>query len=296
MGGTRVRLAVRPFVLAVMSVRNTPIPVDRSENEVLRRRRAIQRRRFVGALVFVGIGLFIIWFTKAVIGVTGDGLFVAELFIAVFVFLILTGQISELTAGGVTAKFRELANDPVVPEAPSMIEPEEAYIIQKRPVEALEELRREGLEERGPVILSLTLGADPTLGRPTGRYQLDAVREYGHFLTHFERFHFVVFIGRGDRLLGYIPYAQFERALEDERTGRQLIDAINLGAEQTVASLLPDLITSTVTVGTSNAEALDLMTQLKLEAMIVVDVASRPIGVIEREQLTSQMLLAITRP
>jgi hypothetical protein len=260
----------------------------------LQRKRQTQRTRFWGALAFVGLGLGIIWFTKAIIGVTGDGLFVAELFVAILVFLILTGQISELTAGGVTAKFRELADDRIDPEPAPMIVAEETYIVEKSGMDALDrlrdQLRVQDLEQRGPVVLSLKLGSAGRLSK----YGHGALLEYGHALASFERFHFVMFIRQDQRLVGYIPYARFERVLNDQATGWQFIEAVNTGDEQTVRSS-PGVITSTLTIGMSNADALDRMAQLNMEAMIVVDAESRPVGIIEREKLASQMLVAMTR-
>jgi hypothetical protein len=258
-------------------------------------RQPTQLHVFLGALVFVGLGLLIIWFTKAVIGVSGDALFVAELFVAVLVFLILTGQISELTAGGVTAKFRELAKDRISPEPFPTITADGAYIVQKGPLEALERLREQGFEERKPVILSLTLGeANASAARQRSRYQPRAVRDYVRFLRRFERFYFVMFIRPDERLVGYLPSADVERALEAPGSGGALISAVNAGEEQRVRTF-PGIITNRLTTGISNADALDRMAELNLDAMIAVDADDRPVGVVERERLTSQMLVAMTR-
>jgi hypothetical protein len=37
------------------------------------------------------------------------------------------------------------------------------------------------------------------------------------------------------------------------------------------------------------------MTRLNLEAMVVVDDERRPVGIVERERLSSQMLLAVAQ-
>jgi CBS domain-containing protein len=261
--------------------------------ELLNRERRAQISRFAGALTFVALGLLIIWFTKAVIGVTGDALFVAELFVAVLVFLILSGQISEFTAGGVTAKFRELADERLTPENAPTIEAEEAVIIRKGPVEALRRLRRQGVDEGRALILSLTLGGS-LRGARRSRYDREAIREYLQTLAGFGRFRFVVFVQPDGRLIGYVRQEVLAQALEDPRVGDQLIRAINAGDEVRVLSL-PGIMTTPLTTRTSNAEALDRMAELNLEAMVVVDGDTRPVGFIERERLSSQMLAAIAR-
>jgi hypothetical protein len=250
--------------------------------------------RLVWALVFVGLGLLIIWFTKTVMGVSGDGLFVAELFVAVLIFLVLTGQIAELTAGGVTAKFRELARGRVEPEvAPTIpVDLEEVFFIEKGSVsDALEKLHaRAGVEERRPAILSLTLAGET-------EYNINAVWAYLNVLARLERFYFVMFVGPDQRLIGYLPYRQITRALRDpDGSGpvEWLITAVNTGDERAVRSF-PGMITEAIASSDSNAEALERMARLNLEAMVVVDAEGRPEGVIERNRLASQMVAAMAR-
>jgi hypothetical protein len=257
-------------------------------------RRRRKRSTFVSAVVFVGLGLLLIWFTKAVVGVTSDGLFVAELFVAILVFLVLSGQISELTAGGVTAKFKELANEPVSHKA-AMIDLEEAYFIEKGPLGELEQLRRQ-VGERRPVVLTLRL-TDRIREPQASRYEADAVLQYLNVLAGFERFRLVVFIASDHWLVGYMHQTELARALEDPylaHSAHALLRAIEMGDEATVRSF-PGVVTTALTTGTLNAEALDRLTDLNLEAMIVVDTAGKPVGVVERERLTSQMLAAIAR-
>jgi len=55
------------------------------------------------------------------------------------------------------------------------------------------------------------------------------------------------------------------------------------------------MITDVLTAATSNAEALDQMARLNLKGMVVLDADQRPVGIVERERLSSQMLVAIAR-
>jgi CBS domain-containing protein len=55
---------------------------------------------------------------------------------------------------------------------------------------------------------------------------------------------------------------------------------------------LPGLVTKTLTVGTSNTEALRTMTDYRLSVALIVDRDGHIAGVIERVQLISTMLLA----
>jgi CBS domain-containing protein len=250
--------------------------------------------RLLTALAFVALGLLIIWFTKAVIGVTGDGLFVAELFVVILVFLILSGQISELTAGGVTAKFRDVAANPVAIER-QVVTPEEAQMVPKGGLDALRMLQERGLDENRPLILTLKVGGDRAARtRATGRYSPSALRQYVHALEGLSRFYFVAFVGPDGRLIGYLPRRRFQRALEGAE-GQALVRAVNAGNVEAVRSF-PGVMTATVAAGTSNAEALEYLTRLGFPELIGIDEEGRPAGVIEREQLATQMLLAIARP
>ena len=245
------------------------------------------------AILFVCLGLAIIWFTKRFIGVTGDGLFVAELFVAVLIFLVLTGQISELTAGGVTAKFRQVAGDRIEPETSATIDVVEAVRIEKSRTDQLvrirEQLQDQDPDASGPLFLVVKLGAPDR----QSNYEIGALGAYADTLASHGRFQFVVFTDRNEKLVGYMPHSLFERVLEAD-TAWSFLDAINTGNEAAVRSF-PGVAIATLPIGTTNADALDRMAELNMEAMIVVDARSRPIGVVEREKIASQMLLALTR-
>jgi hypothetical protein len=248
--------------------------------------------RFALAIVFVCLGLAIIWFTKRFIGVTGDGLFVAELFVAVLIFLVLTGQISELTAGGVTAKFQRVAGDRIDPDAGATIDVVEPVVIEKSRTDQLVRIR-EQLQDQdpvgGPLFLVLKLGAPDR----QSNYEIGALGAYVETLASHGRFQFVVFIDRSEKLVGYMSHSLFERVLRGD-TAWGFLDAINTGNETAVRSF-PGVATDTLAIGTTNADALDRMAQLNMEAMVVVDARSRPIGMVEREKIASRMLVALTR-
>jgi hypothetical protein len=256
------------------------------------RRHQGQLSRFWLAILFVSLGLAIIWFTKRFIGVAGDGLFVAELFVAVLIFLVLTGQISELTAGGVSAKFRSVAGDEIDPEAGAKIDVEEAVLIEKSRTDQLHRIR-ERLQDQdpaGPLFLVLKLGAP---NRPSN-YDPGALKVYAHTLASDGRFRYVVLIDRNEKLVGYMPHSLFERVFEAGDTALPFVEATNTGDEAAIRSF-PGVATGTLAIGTTNADALDRMVQLNMEAMVVVDAGSRPVGMVEREKIASQMLVALTR-
>jgi CBS-domain-containing membrane protein len=52
--------------------------------------------------------------------------------------------------------------------------------------------------------------------------------------------------------------------------------------------------TDTLRAGASNAEALQVMTDKDLEAVVLVDDSARLSGVVERERVVADMLLAAT--
>jgi CBS domain-containing protein len=111
-------------------------------------------------------------------------------------------------------------------------------------------------------------------------------------LSRFQGFKFVVFLDAQDRFIGYMPAWALERLLEGE-SGARFVDALN---KERIDQLVrtPTMITTRVTPHSTKAEALREMSERGLEALVVVDAEGRLCGVVERDQLMSMMLLALT--
>ncbi len=66
------------------------------------------------AILFLALGLAVLWFTKKVMSIEGDVIFVSLLLVPIIVYAIYAGKLVELKGpGGLEAKFTTAANESV---------------------------------------------------------------------------------------------------------------------------------------------------------------------------------------
>jgi hypothetical protein len=262
--------------------------------------------------LFVIAGVLVVWFTKAVIGVSGDAVLVAELVLPAVVYLVFSGQIAEVSAGSITAKLRQIGSRKV-DVAYAAIEAS-ADLVEKGSVRGLEDKLRGLSGKRLPVALTITVrGPRPRSGagsRSVRRRSYDprAILAYLDALASRQQFRLVIFVDPGRRLIGYVSGHELLELLrsilpsqpptglreERRREVHQLVDALNEGDVERVRAL-PGLASATVNVSSSNAEALAAMVDAGLETMVVVDDDGVVRGLIERARIGDEMLLGLVR-
>jgi hypothetical protein len=233
--------------------------------------------------LFVVAGVLLVWFTKAVIGVSGDAVLVAELVLPAVVFLVLSGQIAEVSAGGITAKLREIGSRQV-DVAYAAIEAS-ADLLEKGSVRGLEDKLRGLSGKRVPIALTIAVRSPrPRSGAGSrsvrrGVYDPRAILTYLDALAGRPQFRLVIFVDPAGRLIGYVSRQElldlFRSILpsqpptsvreEHRREVHQLVAALNEGDSDRIRAL-PGLVTTTVKSSSSNAEALAAMVDAGLEA------------------------------
>jgi hypothetical protein len=230
----------------------------------------------------LSFGLVLVAFVAKVLDLS-DGALLAIVFLCpLLAYLILTGQLTEFAAGGVSAKFREAGRKPLNASVQRIVV-EETQTVEKL---GAEEFARIGaLEREAPVVLTLVLGPHG------GHYRPDALRQYLTLLSGFPRFKFVVLLDERGRAVAYLPAGSVTVMSETNATFKPLLDAVNSGHLPGVAALRTDFLGVETTV----EDALQRLTELRVEAMLVRDTSGRLAGTVEREDVLARFLLDITR-
>ncbi len=234
-----------------------------------------------GACLLV-LGLALVAFVAKVLDLSNGSLLAIVFLCPLLAYLILTGQLTEFGAGGVSAKFRDAARKSLEGSV-QRITVEDTQTLEKLGPDQFERIQT--FQREAPVVLTLVLGARGE------QYRVDALRQYLAVLSDFPRFKFVVLLDPDGRAVGYLPAETVKFMLETNTTSRPLIDAVNAGHLPGLAALRTEFLSIETTVG----GALQRMTDLSAEAMPVRDKDGRPAGIVEREDVLARFLLDATR-
>jgi hypothetical protein len=239
------------------------------------------------SVLFLVVGLGVLWLAKEVLDLGGDAVLISLLLLPALLYLALSGRLTEITGpGGVGAKFREVGAKPA-PASWQKLTQEDVQMVAKG---GLDELRRLmptlELDDR-PIILTFTIGAEH-------RYDLQMVRDYIEVLAALRRFLVVVFLDPEGRLLGYMPAGRFVALMRSQEAGFQLIEDLSTRNASRQLGTIPGVSTETLPVGSTNSDALQMMTRRGLDVLALVDDAGLFKGIVERERVISDILLAVT--
>jgi hypothetical protein len=241
--------------------------------------------KWVGiSLALVLVAVLVLWVAASVADLEGDAVYVALLILPFIVYAVLSGRLLEVKGpGGWEAKFAQVASAPV--EHTSTTLPwERLQVVAKGGPRALDGIRAQ-LDESEPVVLTLTVGH---------RYQPGLLTRHIETLSHFRNFKFVVLHDEQGRVVAYAPQWAVRSLLADPGLGRRFIADI---ANSNVGDLLrfPGVVRKTISEKAANADALAQMEELNLEALVVTADDGSLRGIVEREQVLSKMMLALTR-
>lgn len=232
----------------------------------------------LSALV-LGLGFLTVAAAKYWLGIGGDAVYVALFLLPVVVYLVISGRLSELKAGGLEAKFATVSRQSVELSAEtvdaSMQEMEVVFKAGARELAA----RMNQLSESTPITLALSIGR-------AGYYERKMLLKYMEALSGYRSFKFVVFLGSEKRLEAYIPYWALMEILREESLGEEFIGAVNQGNLGYIKRF-PRVVTKTLSPRSTYINALQEMADQRLEAMVVVDEKRQLKGIVEREQILS---------
>lgn len=79
-----------------------------------------------------------------------------------------------------------------------------------------------------------------------------------------------------------------------QKLGEEFVHMVNQGNIRDLVRY-PGVVTETISTDSTNEDALREMMRQNLEALVVIDKDRRPKGVVEREQVLSRMMLALTK-
>jgi len=248
------------------------------------------RRETVGIVVtvlFLALGFLSMWLSKEFLKLEGEAVLVFLLLVPIIVYTIFSGRLSELRAGGLEAKFVNVAGQSAE-FASETIEPSvgEMEVVAK---EGARQLQRqlERLDESKPITLTLTLGKE-------GYYHREVWLRYMEALSQYRNFRFVVILDHENKFVAYIPSWAMLQILRMEALGEEFVRHINEGEIRELRQY-PGVVTRTISTKSTNLDALREMTAQNLEALIVIDEDQRLKGVVEREQILSKLLLGMAR-
>ena len=275
---------------------------------------ATDRDAIILGVLFVLLGFCIALLAKRFAGVTGDLPFVLIVFLPMVIFLILSGKITNLTAGptglALTVSLSKLppvtdtliGRGFVVAGTPSAeladcAEPEEyTNQISQKAVEEPAQLSLETVSG-APVYLKLVMGECP--------YTMQQVADSLAKNTYNDDFRFIVLVDRQDRFRAYMDSLTatelFSCAVFEYVGGPclswsypALIDAIN--DDSFAIQEFPGIVFDTVSADATNIAALKDMQQRGLDALVVTDREGYIKGVLSQEQILSTMMIELASP
>ncbi len=275
---------------------NRPKPVDnrsvvaavRGESTMLHRWVNRDIVAMLASIVFLALGVLAVWLSNELLDIEGEAVFVALLLLPVVVFMILSGRVRELRGpGGLEAKFVDVAGQSVELVSETIEASVDDMIIVAKGGASELERQAHDLDESKPIILTLNLGRE-------GYYDRSVWSEYMDALSQFRTFRFVVVLDRENKFLAYIPSGVVGQILKTQGVGDDFVSAINDGRIPDLRRFL-GVVTRTISVKSTNMDALREMTDQNLEALVVIDDDRNLVGVVEREQILSKLLLAMAR-
>jgi hypothetical protein len=240
------------------------------------------------AIVALGVGVAVMWFMHRIVRVEAGAAFAVLLLLPVLAYAIASGRIREFTAGSYSVKFTEVANAPATIASEEVEVPiQDAPLVQAGGKVEDAEVWLGQFDPGQPSVLRVDvgLGADVCKGE-------EMLKITGLVRRQLPKFRFVVFLA-GDRVLGFMPAQRFEQLLRDPK-GHEFVAAVNAGRAGEIlradGMLRPNCVDDVTT-----RQVLAELEKLDLDSLVVVDREGRFRGVIEREQVVCQMMLALVR-
>lgn len=251
------------------------------DDPTLRRRLMVA----VGTVVLVVLGLLTLWEIADRLKIKGDAIAVFALLLPLLVYLVLSGQLTELSGpGGLNAKFRQAGGQPA--DVAAIEVSEKPLGVDKASVVELNTWLRTSAPDRSrPILLSLVEGR---------RYDITVFGDYLQRLhDEFPRFVFVTVLDSDGKLVVHYP-APVLYAWKNSDTPylMNMMNAVALGDRRILASL-PSARTEPTDPTMSLSRALAEMRKLQTEFLLVADRSGRPYGVLDRGAALSALLAPI---
>jgi hypothetical protein len=266
---------------------------------------------FFVTVIFLFLGFFALWFRKDILKMGQDALLVAIVLIPALLFLILSDKVQEFGGGWLSLKFRDVAGK---------LDASDIHPLDTKEVKCLKEVDvnpyciEELKKQLKKVSRSTYIVLPVTLGRKDHYHTkslLDCLRE----CAKYPNFKFLVVLKPYGAVFAYTSGSQAIQILELEQSlilhkdqeskvpesknqesivpESSFIKALNEGCEEVL--LDHGLEQTTLRTTDTKITALNEMTELNMDALIVTDNEGKLIGVVDREQILSSLMLAFNK-
>ncbi len=256
---------------------------------------------FLISVMFLILGFFALWFTKSMLKMGQDAVLVSVVLIPVLLYLILSGKLQEFSGGGLSLKFTDVARKPLDESNTDSIDPRDVESLAKEAGDeaSIRELQRklQHVSRSKYIVLTVTLGGH--------YYKTKALLAYLREFAKHPNFKFLVVLKQNGAVFAYISGWRVIQILEMHQQEQQqkqsrsnvqesgFVVALNEGWEQELLDY--GLVQTTLRTTDTNITALKEMTDLKMDALIVMDDEHMLKGVVDREQVLSKLMLAINK-
>jgi hypothetical protein len=247
-----------------------------------------QDRIAISVAVFsVFLGVLAIWAINATsgnkLGVAGVAtVLVSTGAVLGLVYGLISGQIVLSKAPGGFEFLKGRAVDPVQQTVAASVQ--EMQFVEKEGLRALQP-KLMALDTSQPLVLTMTLGKQDYYGRGPLIDYLDA-------LLQFRTFRFAVFLKEDGSFAAYMTAWALQHILQNSHLGDDFLSAVNKG-QLNLLRQYPGVIANSLPCTASNLDALKEMKNRNLEALIATDQHGTVRGVVERDQLLSEFVLAL---
>jgi CBS domain-containing protein len=233
--------------------------------------------------VLLALGIVMVLFMKMMVSME-TGTIIIALLVPWLGYLLLSGALEEIGFAGVKAKFALTASTGISSSVARDMTPKAHDFLQvgnEGPSAIEVMLNHYKFSEGKPIVFCFILG---------GKYYTQP--ESALFIKHlavYRSFKLIVFLDQFNRVIAYMPYWKAQELLSDEKEGKQFISYINTD-KVVELSKFPKVVTKLLTTHSTSAEALRLMNEHNLDALVIVDADQNLKGVVERDELLSRMM------
>jgi uncharacterized alkaline shock family protein YloU len=249
-------------------------------------------------LLVLSFGVFILWAITRFVNETdttvGDVVLVLLLVLPILIYAIVSGKLTELKGpGGVEAKFTAIATTPVAHTAShDSVSIDELLTVSADTGRKQLGQRVQRFTEVQPIVMTITLGAE---SYKTGNEDdhLRSLRTYVAQLSRSRNFALVAFLDASNNFVAYMPSWVVKNRLDDKDRAKELFSVIKDDNHKKLLDY-PGAVRDKIAPDFSNGEALSTMVKSNLDVIVVVDENNRLKGVVQREQVLTRMVLALT--
>jgi hypothetical protein len=239
------------------------------------------------SVFFLALGFLALWLVKNVLKIEQDIVLASVAIIPILTYLIFSGRLSEMSLpGGTSLKLSEVLQKPLNRGDffTEQIEVEPAYVLEKRGMSLLGHMFPDDYARC--IVLTMRLGSRG--------YDNRSILSYLKFFSQFRSFKVLVILDTDGKVFAYTSVWRASQFLEKEvkQNRDDFSEFINQKHTEGLRQRY-ELIIQTGHIGDTKLDTLKTMTRLRIDTLVVVDDARVLKGVVEREQVLSECILAL---